>query len=496
MKYLVHFSFPYFTQHSLIILNEVERIIEQGHQVDILTCDGGIDTCYGNITGDKKMCSICKRMQKTWIKLLSAKCRVFTYKDFVDSSLIETNFKYNDHHQIKSITYKGVRVGLGAYSSYVSRTKNLYPKIDVKFRTFFDELLRAGCLLTEVAQNYIERENPEAILMFSARHFEVRPFYDLPTLKGLKVECLEAGFSVEKDDYRGFNYGKYQPHSIEFHNSLINSQWNDSSSSLETKRQEGVDFYVKRRNNQYTGGPIFTENQILGELPSNWDLQKRNLVIFTSSEDEFVAVSDEYSSKALFSDQFTGILHILDALKNVDDIHVYVRVHPHQKKIGYKYHLDLYKLNEIYKNLTVIPATNSVSSYSLIDNAEKVIVFGSTIGMEAAYWKKPVILLNGATYYFLSSCYIPKNHRELERLLLDRLVPLKSENVLKFGRYMIVDRGYKFNYLRLIRFRVWFINVLKINRESYLDLFIRLLRGRRFASRLTINERNIPKIEL
>lgn len=496
MKYLVHLSFPYYTYHSLIILNETERLLREGHQVDILTCGSGVKRCYANIAGDPEMCKTCVKMQRQLLKLLSAGARSFSYKEFLPKEAPTVEYVYQNPEDIKRLEYKGVKIGYGAYSSYVSRTRNLNPAMNDEFKAFFDELLRTECMATDVLENYIKREHPDAVLMFNARHFEVRPFYDLPKTMNVGVECLEAGFSLVPDRYMGFNYGRFQPHSIEFNHNFILRQWNSSELNTIEKEKIGSEFYERKRSNISAGGKVYTANQKLGTLPEGWDKSKRNIVIFNSSEDEFVAVGDEYSRKAMFTDQFVGICAILDMLKGEDDIHVYVRVHPAQRNVPYKYHHELYNLPKKFKNVTVIRAMDSASSYSLIDNAEKVVVFGSTMGMEAAYWDKPVVLLAGALYYYLNDIYVPKDKTELNQMLVANLSSKKSIDSLKFGFFMMTERGYVLDKISLERSTKIPFKPLKINRESFIDLIVRFRRARKFTQMEYKNLLIIPKQEV
>ena len=53
-NYLVHLSFNTYTFHSLIQLNEAQRLIDQGHNVTVLYCNNGVEYCYANDFGDKK----------------------------------------------------------------------------------------------------------------------------------------------------------------------------------------------------------------------------------------------------------------------------------------------------------------------------------------------------------------------------------------------------------------------------------------------------------
>ena len=96
-----------------------------------------------------------------------------------------------------------------------------------------------------------------------------------------------------------------------------------------------------------------------------------------------------------------------------------------------------------------------------MENAEKVIVFYSSIAVEAAYAKKPCILLGRTFYENLGFCYIPKNFDDLKKLIFNK--NLKSKKNINLYKWVIFSikagnkqkyffgnhkRGYKFkNYL-------------------------------------------------
>ena len=272
-------------------------------------------------------------------------------------------------------------------------------------------------------------------------------------------------------------------------------QWEESADSQEVRVARGKEFFERKRTNVSAGGLVYTAGQQIGTLPENWDRSKHNIVIFNSSEDEFVAVGDEYSRKAMFPDQFKGINEILTLLNDRLDIHVYVRIHPAQRNVHYKYHQELHQLSSKYSNVTVIPATDKVSSYTLIDQASKIVVFGSTIGIEAAYWNKPVILLAGALYYYLNDIYIPSDKNELRQMLVANLPSKKSLDSIKFGHYMMTERGYKLDKISLGRTNLLALKPMKLNRENLLDMVARFYRVRKFHKLEEQNTLDIPAVE-
>jgi hypothetical protein len=213
---------------------------------------------------------------------------------------------------------------------------------------------------------------------------------------------------------------------------FIQEIWNTSEIDMDKKINLASEFYERRKNALPAGDKIYTKSQRIGLMPEGWDSGKKNIVIFTSSEDEFVAIGEEFEKYSIFPSQIEGIKEIANHFLKNPQIQFYIRIHPNLSDVEYSYHNKLYEF-EKYPNIKVIGPKSNISSYSLIDNSDIVVVFGSTIGIEAAYWGKPTILLSGAMYYYLDCCYIPSSKNELFELINSHLLPKEKLGTYKFG---------------------------------------------------------------
>ena len=199
-------------------------------------------------------------------------------------------------------------------------------------------------------------------------------------------------------------------------------------------------------------------------MPNEWDENKRNIIIYNSSEDEYVAIGEEYEDLALFPDQYMALKYIFNEHKDDSEIHFYLRIHPNLKGVSYKYHMDLYEFEREFENVSVIGADNPISSYKLLDLSEKVIVFGSTIGLESVYWGKAVILLGCTWYYYSDICYLPETKEELSTMILQTLKPKYNDNVLKQGLFhyyrkaTFIDSEPPFKYVNYNPIQIFFFN--------------------------------------
>ena len=192
--------------------------------------------------------------------------------------------------------------------------------------------------------------------------------------------------------------------------------WDMDGVPMSEKQRLGTEFYEKRRNSQMAGDRVYTLNQVNGLLPENFSRDKENIVIFNSSEDEFASIGKDFDDYQLFKNQTAGIQFLLKNLP-ADKYQIYVRIHPNLTRVKYDYVMELFELPKKYENVTLIPPDSKVSTYALMDAADKVVVFGSTMGAEASYSGKPVILVGPSFYYFLNVAYTPESEQELIDLI-------------------------------------------------------------------------------
>ncbi|MDR0330934.1 MAG: hypothetical protein LBH93_04405 [Chitinispirillales bacterium] len=429
------------------LAEEEHRSVE--NTVKILVCDSTVNICKSNPRAEKVFCVLCRNYRKHLFSRLPKDIEVLHYKDFylpenklaVDS----LRFDYDSAQEIKALTYKNVKIGYGAFSTYVTLTRNLYPETDGNFRRYFNQYLKAECILIELLGNVLDKVRPDKVSLYNGRHFETRPVLELAKSLGYTTRCYEnirTGGSVRNRNYICFENAFV--HGIKPICDLIRKTWDESNLPEDEKQMIGDTFFANKRGSLYAGDRVYTKKQKYGSMPDGFDKSKRNIAIFTSSEDEFASIDSEYDDDQVFASQQQGIAEILEHFKNNTNFHFYLRVHPNLKNVKYRYHTSLLKLGDIYNNVTVIKAGDEISSYSLLENVEKVVVFGSTIGVEAAYWGKPVILLCAAFYKYLDICYKPENAEEAFSLIeADGLRIKDKTDALKYGFYSMYERNSK-----------------------------------------------------
>ena len=87
---------------------------------------------------------------------------------------------------------------------------------------------------------------------------------------------------------------------------------------------------------------------------------------------------------------------IKDWVADKHDIDIYLRIHPRLQEIINASVTELYRLDS--QNFYVIRPESPSSTYTLIDQCDAVLTFGSRAGIEATFWGKPSILVGTAVY--------------------------------------------------------------------------------------------------
>ncbi|MBJ6723169.1 capsular polysaccharide export protein, LipB/KpsS family [Geomesophilobacter sediminis] len=452
MKVLFYNFYPLDSNGMPGLLDEaLEYLQDPENAVLFVTCSGETKPCDSNPEESRIRCWEC--MLSSRLLLSKLKHPNFTHKtlgeflsDEARRRVKSTVFQYDAIEDVKEIAYRDNNIGLGVVSSYVSMTRNLNPALTTLNRRYFDHALRASAYLTEATLEMVHRFAPDVVCLVNGRFGGMRPVMEVSLSKKVSTSILEFTFSSSRRQQNKMKYLDAMPHDIDNTARIIEDAWDNWCKSVD-KEKVAASFYEKRRKGETASDHVYISGQDRELLPANWDSSKRNFVIFNSSEDEFFCIGDAFDKYKIFPSQIDGILHLVQQASQDPSIHFYLRIHPNLKRIKFKYHTGLADLFKDYPNITVIPAASPVSTYKLIDACEKVFVFGSTAGVEAAYWGKPVVLLGGAYYLYLDVAYYPKHLSEVDALIHQPLEPKPRLGALKYALYIFGELGTPYQYM-------------------------------------------------
>lgn len=420
-----------------VLLDESLIHIENGDEVHFVYCDKVLKSCSYNLEHNSLLCNYCQSENKRLFNeyLANTSIDVHCLSEFHLIELEEPTFDYTTVEEVKVLLYKGVEVGASCLSSYISTTRNSFPRIDDNFKSFFNPLLKNACVAVNDIISMLDNINPDKVLLFNGRLFDVNATIAVCKQRGIPFTCLEVA-DLEDKRYKLY-YENALPHDPIANSNMIEEFWQEDYITLEEKKKLVKTFLLGEEMEErlMTKAIQPLKNGIY--CRKNFDVTKRNFAIFNSSEDELASLGKQFESKNLFPTQLDGIKYVLNSVKDNPDIHFYLRIHPNLAKIGFSYHTDLYKLPEVYNNITVIGANEEIDSYALMEACEKVVAFASTMGIESVYWKKPVIILGNTFYYDLNGFYKPTQISQIHQLLVDKLDPLDNSDSIKYGFFLM-----------------------------------------------------------
>lgn len=406
---------------------ELELMVEHSSdEIYILHCAGDLKSCTCNSNHLKSKCLECKSRFQQGIKLAHIK------KSNISCIKVAPphNYIFHSVDELEKFEIDGVRHGSAVVSNLISELRDT--KFDtIKYRKKINKKLNTSISVYTSMVEIIKKTNPDRCYIFNGR------FADS---KSAIFACEQLGITYYTHERGGtyFSYNLYKNCTI--HTSLdlvkddIKRCW--TGSCVEAERWF-MDRYKGRKSDQ--GWILHTQAQEHGLLPKSFDKTVRNIVFFNSSIDEFYSFP-EWKENLLNSEEEA----IRKISENFPDINFYLRLHPNLTGCVNEQMEKIKSLEDI-SNLHIILPEAKVDTYALLQASEKVIVFASTIGVEACYFNIPSILIGRAFYESTGCCYIPKSKNELYDLVGAYLEPKPKLCALKYGNWMKL-RGEKFKH--------------------------------------------------
>jgi hypothetical protein len=418
------------TPHIETDLELIEQHIQSGDDVTQLVCDGDLLTCDINAPHSWNKCFLCKGKRRSAATLLSKTIQVrplisLTPQDKADIRHLKTQFQSVD--ELKQYKLSEFDIGYAVASSVITLTRDPLPRVDLHADLIKRFMITSFCVYRSMC-NYLTNNRVDRVYCVNGR---------LAPLRAVVRACQNRHVEFVIHD-PGHDFAHYalhlnrSPHERGYYTSLIKEAWAaqpDASKRLAI----GAEFFVTTSNASKPNVLAYVTQQIKESLPSNWDASDRNIVIFGSSEDEYASV-DESWDRTLYRNQLHGLKELIASFAEANQgLHLYYRMHPNLKDVKNPYTDALRALGTSY--FTVIHPEDPVSTYAMLHNANVVVTFGSTVGIEATYWGKTSILIGPALYEGLDAVYRPKTHQSVVESIKSDLPPKDRIGALMYGYY-------------------------------------------------------------
>lgn len=474
MNIFVYSTHLNYTPHIETELELMQLHLNKGDTVFRFICNGNLSICDMNQKHDLLTCLKCRDVRNCGSNLLSGKVvnLPITINQKVELSEQLNQCKTTD--DLKKIYYDNFDVGLAITSTMISILRN--PNFDLDSNMdIIKEYYKSTITLYLSTINYIEKHKPDRVYIFNGRFAHVRAILRACEISGTEFVIHERG--CNKDHYDLFI--DKLPHDKNYQIERMESAWLNDKHKLEEKEKIGSEFYITRKTGNPKDWLSFTKEQDASLLPKNFSRSKKNIVIFNSSMDEYVSISEEWNYP-FFDNQEEFIEKLMDMFKDDPEYHFYLRVHPNLKGLNNSQTDRISKLSS--NNLTVIPSDSKIGSYNILDHCDQVITFGSTMGIEAVYWKKPSILVS-TSFYNEESVYLAKSYEQVCAYVKSDLLAKNNLGAIKYGYYHSV-KGFPYKYFKADSlFRGKFKGVYVMDANSTLNTIIKKLYNIKFIGK-------------
>ncbi|MCF8526185.1 MAG: hypothetical protein K9G24_01745 [Candidatus Nanopelagicales bacterium] len=330
---------------------------------------------------------------------------------------------------IRELTYRGTPMGRAILQVHPDRNTpitddHLWP------RKWVNAAARSYAFVYDQVTELIRQSEATAVVVFNGRFLHDRAAAEAARTQGLPVLSFDIGGSDTGFDLTvesTHDWPEYQRRMLRLYD-----RWDpDSRETL------GASWFEERANHSDPLNSHFIDAQEKGTGLGRVEGQ-RLVVYFSSSGDEVAEL--EYDWSEYFGGQANALKLLAEACRRRPDYSLVVRSHPHKRRKPTRDVEDWLEAVSDAKPDVHLDPHSTVDSYQLMREADVVVTYGSTTGVEAAFAGKPVIVM-GPSVYDLLGCAVDVHTVEELQDALDRASAGEWDGVLAYG-LMMRRRGF------------------------------------------------------
>jgi len=432
MKVLIYSHVSNWQIHHAETIELALKHIDLGDDVYVLSCDGALTSCPANTFHNKYLCISCKAQTNyTMTKILCGQAKDFRLK-LRENSI---NLPYfSTLEELKHFRLYDIPFGELVTSQLVDDARDCYITVE-DLRPRIESLLQNSIALYTEARKIIRESGAEMVYVWNGRRCSDGPVCYAARDEDVTYNTYISG--GKKNTYMTIRALKV--HGLVESKKLMEELFADSvkQRGIKNIEEDARLFYAinKKGGGDFPGFTYFGSNFSESITLKKDDLKKR-VVIFPSSFWEHYAMGDYISNDDPYPNHYYAIKKILNDERVQAGNSLFVRWHPNLKTCGKNERKVIDEIiQETSENAVHFAPESTINSYDLIDSADVVVTFGSTVGIEANFYGKPSIMLGHALYEDTGACYIPKSHEEFIMLINSELMPLPKTGALKYGYY-------------------------------------------------------------
>jgi hypothetical protein len=415
----------------------------QGVPVIHLFCDRGMRSC---VLGTSR--------KEVPAKLPCKDCMKQSDSLYVESEVIR--FQYHEDEAFEAsiaglalddcltLNYQGIPLGelITPSLRWILRRHNLEPE-SITLRIAKDYLRSAWSIAGQVGY-FIDALKPQAMVVFNGMQFPEATARWVARQKGLKTYSHEVGLQP----FSGFfTEGDATAYPLDVPKDF----------TLDESQNVRLDEYLSKRLKgkfSMAGVQFWPEmSQLDASLLADMAKFEQVVPVFTN----VVFDTSQPHANVIFRDMFEWLDNVLEIAKTHPETLFVIRAHPDEARKGKASEESVSQwaqTREIGKtwNLRFIPPEQFLSSYELIDRSKFVMVYNSTIGLEASIMGKLVLAAGKSRYSPYDTCLLPEARSSYITSLLELLTaktvgvaPHYAVNARRFLYYQLYRSSLPFD---------------------------------------------------
>jgi hypothetical protein len=307
---------------------------------------------------------------------------------------------------------------------------------DESTRYLFREYILSAWNVAQKFSKFLDETNPRAVVVFNGQFFPEATARYVAQRRGIRVITHEVGLqpaSAFFTDGEATAYPIHIPDEFE----------------LNVEQNAKLDAYLARRfQGDFTmaGIKFWADMKGLDESFLNKAVQFKQIVpLFTN----VIFDTSQPHANTVFSDMFAWLNIVLEIVKSHPETLFVIRAHPDEtrtRKESRETVQDWVEVNSVDKlaNVVFVAPKEALSSYELIQRSKFVLVYNSTIGLEASLMGKPVLCAGKARFTQYPTVFFPQTVAEqrskMEEFLAAETIDVPSEfkrNARRFLYYQL-----------------------------------------------------------
>lgn len=386
-----------------------------GKPVRYLVCHAGMDQCVLGATLDDPLsappCRTCVRFSSY---LFPEHLSIALEKNDALVQKTQAELRSIRLDELKAWSYASLPLGEWVTPGLQWSLRRTDLEDDSWTRALFVKFLSSAASLQERFNQTLDELQPQAVVVFNGVFYPEAILRELARRRGIPVITHEVGL---------------RPYSAFFTNEHATFRKVEvpEGFELEDEQNKRLDRYLGDRfKGRFSMAGVRFWPEIV-DLPAGIenaiDAFEQTAVVFTN----VIFDTSQVHANTYFEDMFAWLHYLEEVIDGHPETLFILRAHPDEDRPGKSSQqsvnewVESRKLGD-RKNVIFLEPSEYISSYELVRRAKFVLVYNSSIGIEATILGAPVLMAGRARYSHENTAFIPEDLEEYEHLLSEFLV--------------------------------------------------------------------------